>query len=218
MKTKLYLAYGSNLNLEQMAYRSPDSQVTGKTQLPGYRLLFRGRPGNAHATIEESEGRTVPVLLWKVSVRDETCLDLYEGYPRYYGKVQIPVELDGKTVSAMAYVMQPGFDCNEPSPFYLDTIREGYWAAGFDQAVLERALEETRQEMHPTLTIPLEKILQKQREFDVEYAHNSTALAGNSLTLEQTRAVLDAVDPPQQAHQDMEDSSPSEEESPHQTM
>ena len=48
------------------------------------------------------------------------------------------------------------------------------------------------------LTIPLEKILQKQREFEVQFAHNSTALAGNSLTLEQTRAILDAVDPPQQ--------------------
>ena len=52
----------------------------------------------------------------------------------------------------------------------------------------------------------------------MEYAHNSTALAGNSLTLEQTRAVLDAVDPPQQAHQKEEDSSPSEEETPQQTM
>lgn len=59
-------------------------------------------------------------------------------------------------------------------------------------------------------SILLEKILQKQREFEIEYAHNSTALAGNSLTLEQTRAVLDAVDPPQQAHQ--------EEETPQQTM
>lgn len=68
------------------------------------------------------------------------------------------------------------------------------------------------------LTIPLEKILQKQREFEVQFAHNSTALAGNSLTLEQTRAILDAVNPPQQAHQDTEDSSPSGEESPHQTM
>lgn len=66
--------------------------------------------------------------------------------------------------------------------------------------------------------IPVEKILQKQREFEIEYAHNSTALAGNSLTLEQTRAVLDAVDPPQQGHQDAEVSSPSEEESPQQTM
>ena len=67
-------------------------------------------------------------------------------------------------------------------------------------------------------SIPLEKILQKQREFEIEYAHNSTALAGNSLTLEQTRAILDAVNPPQQAHQEEEDPSPSGEESPHQTM
>ena len=67
-------------------------------------------------------------------------------------------------------------------------------------------------------SIPLEKILQKQRQFEVEYAHNSTALAGNSLTLEQTRTILDAVDPPRQAHQDAEDSSPSGEEFPHQTM
>ena len=147
MKTKLYLAYGSNLNLGQMAHRCPDSQVAGKAELSDYHLLFRGRPGNAHATIEEAEGRTVPVLLWKVSVRDEALLDRYEGYPYYYGKVQIPVELDGKTVSAMAYVMQPGFACNEPSPFYLDTIRVGYQAARFDPAVLDQALEETRQEM-----------------------------------------------------------------------
>lgn len=147
MKTKLYLAYGSNLNLGQMAHRCPDSKVAGKAELPGYRLLFRGRPGNAHATIEESEGHTVPALLWKVSVRDEACLDRYEGYPYYYGKVQIPVELDGKTVSAMAYVMQPGFDLNKPSPSYLHTIREGYRASGFDQAILDTALEETRQEM-----------------------------------------------------------------------
>ena len=147
MKTKLYLAYGSNLKLGQMAHRCPDSQVAGKAELPGYRLVFRGRPGNAHATIEESEGRTVPVLLWRVSVQDEALLDRYEGYPYYYDKVQIPVKLGGKTVSAMAYVMQPGFDLNKPSPSYLHTIREGYRAAGFDQAVLDQALEDTRQEM-----------------------------------------------------------------------
>ena len=147
MKTKLYLAYGSNLNLGQMAHRCPDSQVAGKAELSDYHLLFRGRPGNAHATIEEAEGRTVPALLWKVSVRDEALLDRYEGYPYYYDKVKIPVELDGKTVSAMAYVMQPGFACNNPSSVYLHTVRDGYQAVGFDQAILDQALVETRQEM-----------------------------------------------------------------------
>ena len=38
-------------------------------------------------------------------------------------------------------------------------------------------------------SIPLAKILQKQREFEIEYAHNSTALAGNSLTLDRKSVV-----------------------------
>lgn len=147
LKTKLYLAYGSNLNLGQMAHRCPDSKVAGQAELPGYRLLFRGGQHNAHATIEKSEDHTVPALLWKVSVRDEALLDRYEGYPYYYDKVQIPVELDGKTVSAMVYVMQPGFACNNPSSVYLHTVRDGYQAAGFDQAILDQALVETRREM-----------------------------------------------------------------------
>ena len=64
-----------------------------------------------------------------------------------------------------------------------------------DYDKLKQKKEQLEQEKS---AIPLEKILQKQREFEIEYAHNSTALAGNSLTLEQTLAVLDAVDPPQQ--------------------
>ena len=84
-----------------------------------------------------------------------------------------------------------------------------------DYDKLKQKKEQLEQEKS---AIPLEKILQKQREFEIEYAHNCTALAGNSLTLEQTLAVLDAVDPPQQAHQKEEDSSPSEEETPQQTM
>ena len=60
-----------------------------------------------------------------------------------------------------------------------------------DYDKLKQKKEQLEQEKS---AIPLEKILQKQREFEIEYAHNSTALAGNSLTLEQTRAILDAVD------------------------
>ena len=38
MKNKqLYIAYGSNINLQQMAYRCPHSRVAGTSE----RLLFR---------------------------------------------------------------------------------------------------------------------------------------------------------------------------------
>ena len=38
MKTKLYLAYGSNLNLGQMGYRCPDSKMAGKA--PSFQIFF----------------------------------------------------------------------------------------------------------------------------------------------------------------------------------
>ena len=141
MKTKLYLAYGSNLHRGQMAHRCPDARVVGKAKLSGYRLTFRGGEDRAVATIEPSQGHTVPVLLWEISPRDEQALNLYEGYPRFYGKQEFPVEIGGEEVNAMAYVMTPGFEIGTPSPTYLATIMEGYREAGFDFDPLLDALE-----------------------------------------------------------------------------
>ena len=39
---RLYFAYGSNINLDQMAFRCPAAQVVSPVTLNGYRLLFRG--------------------------------------------------------------------------------------------------------------------------------------------------------------------------------
>ena len=39
MKNKqLYIAYGSNINLEQMAYRCPHSKVVGTSEIKDYEL------------------------------------------------------------------------------------------------------------------------------------------------------------------------------------
>ena len=103
---RLYVAYGSNLNLEQMSYRCPTAKVYGKGMLYGYRLLFKGTPGNAYLTIEPCKGKKVPVLIWEVQPKDEIALDRYEGYPSFYYKEDIPVELEtGEIVTAMVYIM-----------------------------------------------------------------------------------------------------------------
>ncbi len=39
---KLYIAYGSNLNVDQMSTRCPGARVAGVAGLPNYRLTFRG--------------------------------------------------------------------------------------------------------------------------------------------------------------------------------
>jgi len=55
-KDRLYIAYGSNLNLEQMKRRCPTAEVVGAVELKNWRLWFRRGNHGAVATIEWSGG------------------------------------------------------------------------------------------------------------------------------------------------------------------
>ena len=142
---KLYIAYGSNLNLKQMRHRCPTAKVVGTVSLEGWKMTFRGK-GNGVATIEHSENDSVPVLIWRIMSRDEQALDIYEGAPSFYRKETIPVELDGETVQAMVYIMNDGHPLSSPSNGYYATILEGYLDAGFDPAILKRYADATKKE------------------------------------------------------------------------
>lgn len=63
MPMKLYAAYGSNMNLAQMAKRCPQAKAAGTGMLNNYRLTFRGT-NNGVANIEKCNGRSVPIVLW----------------------------------------------------------------------------------------------------------------------------------------------------------
>ncbi len=143
MKMKYYIAYGSNLSVEQMAHRCPDAKVAGMAAIKDWKLVYR-----THATIEPAEGRVVPVLIWEISEEDEKHLDRYEGYPLYYFKQDMQVtmtDFDGKNpqdVTAMVYLMAEGHPLQRPWDFYLDTLAEGYQRFGFNPYLLELALQE----------------------------------------------------------------------------
>lgn len=79
--SKLYIAYGSNMNLQQMAYRCPTAKVKGVGSIIGWNLVFRGNSGGAVATIETYKKGNVPVVIWDIKPNDEKALDRYEGYP-----------------------------------------------------------------------------------------------------------------------------------------
>lgn len=89
----------------------------------------------------------MPALLWKLRLEDEAALDIYEGWPRFYRKEAVEVELDGKPVEAMVYIMNDGYDLGQPSQRYFQIILDGYDAAGFDDAVLFDALDCSQPEM-----------------------------------------------------------------------
>ncbi len=140
---KIYLAYGSNLNLEQMGYRCPDAAVIGSTVLPDYRLVFRGGRHSGVATIEMKRGSSVPALLWEITEKCEKALDRYEGYPHLYRKKRLLVDLDGYELVAMAYIMNEGPPLAMPDAYYYATILEGYRDYAFDEDILKQAVRYT---------------------------------------------------------------------------
>ena len=148
---KLYFAYGSNINLDQMAQRCPDAQVVGPVTLENYELLFHGNlRGAGVATIAPREGSTVHGLLWNITPECERSLDYYEGYPHLYGKEPVTVHgHDGQEHTVMAYVMTEL--CKEPSIpsfYYYNGILEGYRQNGLPTASLKQAWEHCVEEVH----------------------------------------------------------------------
>ena len=135
----LYVAYGSNMNLNQMDYRCPNSYVIGNGKLKGWKFVF-----NIHADVikTNNENDFVPVVVWNIADDDWHKLDMYEGYPSYYVKETVNVILDnGKIEKAIVYVMannRKGI-C-PPTQSYFDGICEGYIENGIDVEYLYEAL------------------------------------------------------------------------------
>lgn len=142
-KEKLYIAYGSNLNREQMARRCPTAQVVGTATLKNWRLMFY-----SVATIERHKGGKVPVLVWRIQPRDEQALDRYEGWPCLYRKERLRVTVDSRRVYAMVYIMNTeGRHYCAPGRGYLWTIHRGYLDADFDREFLLKAVEDSNKVM-----------------------------------------------------------------------
>ena len=92
LEKKLYFAYGSNMDLNQMAFRCPDAEVLETVRLEGYRLAFRSNGGNRGvATILPDPDSHVDGVLWEISPEEERNLNFYEGFPRLYGKPTLTV-------------------------------------------------------------------------------------------------------------------------------
>ena len=148
-KQKIYIAYGSNMDFEQMQARCPDAVFLGAGMLKDWRLMFKGSKTGSYATIEKEKGQIVPVLLWKISAADEEQLDRYEGFPTFYYKKAVMVA-DVAAVNAtwkpknercrgMAYIMHEERSLGHPSRYYYNVLARAYWLFGFDMGILEDA-------------------------------------------------------------------------------
>lgn len=131
--TKLYLAYGSNMNKAQMARRCPRAKPLRAIVVDDARLVFRGV-----ADIEFHRGATVPVVLWEITEECELALDRFEGVAAgVYEKKLIPLD-NGE--QALTYVMRSN-GVAPPSREYYERIKQGYADFGIDPEPLDVALK-----------------------------------------------------------------------------
>lgn len=151
MSERLYFAYGSNINLDQMARRCPNAEVVAPVALNGYRLLFRGDfPNHGVATIMPAPTKQVKGLLWRLTPECEQNLDYYEGFPHLYEKKNVTVmDKAGNKYTVMAYVMTRELERKPsyPSILYCTGIAQGYEQNGIPLKGLQDALNYCRKEV-----------------------------------------------------------------------
>ena len=149
---RYYLAYGSNLNVWQMALRCPTAKAIGTAVIKDYELLFKGSKSGAYLTIEPKAGAEVPVAVWSVEPNDELNLDRYEGYPAFYYKKEFVLPIKGiktgkvRNRKVYVYIMHEERPIGIPTKSYVRTCVEGYHNFGFDIDVLKNAYERSRKE------------------------------------------------------------------------
>ncbi|KAF8912089.1 hypothetical protein CPB84DRAFT_1761234 [Gymnopilus junonius] len=105
-KNTTYFGYGSNLWIDQMKRRCPDSKYVCVGSLANWKWIINVR---GYANIIPSEGDIVYGLMYELTPADEESLDIYEGST--YEKQYIPVNIDAdkcnvdyKVVEVLIYV------------------------------------------------------------------------------------------------------------------
>lgn len=103
MGKHLYFAYGSNMDIDQMAGRCPDAIFVETATLQNHEFEL---DCTGAATVVESHGSAVHGVLWLISSSDERELDQYEGvrYGCYRKAVRTVSGTNGETLVALVYI------------------------------------------------------------------------------------------------------------------
>jgi len=130
-----YFGYGLNTNLDSMSGRCPTAECLGPAWIDDYEFVFR-----THADISESPGGICYGVLWDISKSDLRALDRLEGFPYYYTRFRVRVNLGDRFVYAITYQMTDQSYLQHPGSSYLEMVREGYTQNGVPTEQIDRAI------------------------------------------------------------------------------
>jgi hypothetical protein len=122
MARKLYFAYGSNLDFDQMAHRCPGAEYLGVATLPDHVLKMDSA---GFATVVPNRGSHVQGALWNLSAANEESMDGYEGIATgCYEKTEVGVTYAGDPAfdGAHAFSSAYGYGEGEAAGLTLDAI------------------------------------------------------------------------------------------------
>ncbi|HHY10218.1 MAG TPA: gamma-glutamylcyclotransferase [Firmicutes bacterium] len=134
--TRLYFAYGSNMDRKQMEERTFTAKFKGPARIRGYKFMINRR---GVASIVPDPARFVEGILWEISPADEKMLDSFEGVAGgYYTKETILVQerATGLMLAALVYIgaeSEPG----RPREGYLEKIIKAAETNGFNDCYLK---------------------------------------------------------------------------------
>lgn len=130
-----YFAYGMNTNLDEMARRCPGATSLGAAWINDYEFVFR-----THADIVKSPGDICYGVLWDITPAHLKALDALEGYPYYYNRFRVRVNLGNHFVYALTYQMNDQSYVQEPGAGYLQMVTEGYQQNSVPTNQIDRAI------------------------------------------------------------------------------
>ncbi|MDI9498943.1 MAG: gamma-glutamylcyclotransferase family protein [Bacillota bacterium] len=141
--SRLYFAYGSNMDETQMLKRCAHPVPVGLARLDGYRLVSRQNKKNYYASLDEAKDGSVPVLVWALSDSDIETLDGYE--PHYYYKKDVTARFGHKRLEGFVYLLPEDRERGRMGNTYRQTLLTAYRDLGLDDRIWQVEQMETEQ-------------------------------------------------------------------------
>jgi cation transport regulator ChaC len=107
-----YFAYGSNMDPERMRERLGRQPDRKAATLADWMLKFNKitsrNPQEGYANIGTQDGEKVEGILYDITTEELRKMDLREGYPIHYNRINIVVRTeDDKEIEVITYIAQP---------------------------------------------------------------------------------------------------------------
>lgn len=183
MPHRLYFAYGSNMDFDQMEFRCPGAKFLGVATLPHHRLRMDSA---GYATVVPDPNSHVQGALWNLDGADESKMDYYEGVESgFYEKAYVSVLYDGDlrddvdegfTQVYGHYAMEPttvSIDAliylSLRAPFSNATFRDYYLTRIRNGAQVLRLGDKTLQQIDAIRIIPASEIRPLNRQRLIDY-------------------------------------------------